>query len=339
MLHTLYQQNVKARTNFFVEWMALDLIRDADGDVVGVTALEMETGRPVHPGSQNRAVRHGRRRPHLRCLDQCLHQHRRRPWGMAARAGIPLQDMEFWQFHPTGVAGAGVLLTEGCRGEGAILLNSNGERFMERYAPTLKDLAPRDFVSRSMDQEIKEGRGCGPNKDYVLLKLDHLGAETIHKRLPSVYEIGVNFANVDITKEPIPVVPTIHYQMGGIPTNVNGQVVTHDGTANRIVNGLYAVGEMRLRERARRQPPGHQTRCWTYWCSARPLAATSWSSTTSRRPTSHCPRTLQTARWNASTSSKNPPAASMPRPWLVISAPPCSSTLACSAPRPAWMKA
>jgi succinate dehydrogenase / fumarate reductase flavoprotein subunit len=152
--------------------------------------------------------------------------------------------MEFWQFHPTGVAGAGVLLTEGCRGEGAILLNSNGERFMERYAPTLKDLAPRDFVSRSMDQEIKEGRGCGPNKDYVLLKLDHLGAETIHKRLPSVYEIGVNFANVDITKEPIPVVPTIHYQMGGIPTNINGQVVVQqNGVHNQVVNGLYAVGE------------------------------------------------------------------------------------------------
>jgi succinate dehydrogenase / fumarate reductase flavoprotein subunit len=164
--------------------------------------------------------------------------------GMAARAGIPLEDMEFWQFHPTGVAGAGVLLTEGCRGEGAILLNSNGERFMERYAPTLKDLAPRDFVSRSMDQEIKEGRGCGPNKDYVLLKLDHLGAETIHKRLPSVYEIGINFANVDITKEPIPVVPTIHYQMGGIPTNVNGQVVVPQGDDHKaVVNGLYAVGE------------------------------------------------------------------------------------------------
>ncbi|MDN5506843.1 MAG: FAD-binding protein, partial [Comamonas sp.] len=163
--------------------------------------------------------------------------------GMAARAGIPLQDMEFWQFHPTGVAGAGVLLTEGCRGEGAILLNSEGERFMERYAPTLKDLAPRDFVSRSMDQEIKEGRGCGPNKDYILMKLDHLGADTIRKRLPSVEEIGHNFANVDITKEPIPVVPTIHYQMGGIPTNINGQVVVWDGQQNNVVNGLYAVGE------------------------------------------------------------------------------------------------
>uniref|UniRef100_UPI00286CD8EA FAD-binding protein n=1 Tax=Roseateles sp. TaxID=1971397 RepID=UPI00286CD8EA len=164
--------------------------------------------------------------------------------GMAARAGIPLEDMEFWQFHPTGVAGAGVLLTEGCRGEGAILRNSNGERFMERYAPTLKDLAPRDFVSRCMDQEIKEGRGCGPNKDYIELDMTHLGADTIMKRLPSVFEIGHNFANVDITKESIPVVPTIHYQMGGIPTNIYGQVVApKDGNPNSVVNGLYAVGE------------------------------------------------------------------------------------------------
>jgi succinate dehydrogenase / fumarate reductase flavoprotein subunit len=163
---------------------------------------------------------------------------------MAARAGLPLQDMEFWQFHPTGVAGAGVLITEGVRGEGGILINSNGERFMERYAPTLKDLAPRDFVSRSMDQEIKEGRGVGPNKDHVLLDLRHIGADTIRKRLPSILEIGHKFANVDATKEPIPVVPTIHYQMGGIPTNIHGQVVAPDGTGGqKIVNGLYAIGE------------------------------------------------------------------------------------------------
>ena len=243
MLHTLYQQNVQARTTFFVEWMALDLIRDADGDVVGVTALEMETGETyILEAKQTLLATGGAGRIFAASTNAFINTGD--GLGMAARAGIPLQDMEFWQFHPTGVAGAGVLLTEGCRGEGAILLNSNGERFMERYAPTLKDLAPRDFVSRCMDQEIKEGRGCGPNKDYVLLKLDHLGAETIHKRLPSVYEIGVNFANVDITREPIPVVPTIHYQMGGIPTNINGQVVTPDGNgAQKVVNGLYAVGE------------------------------------------------------------------------------------------------
>ena len=243
LLHTLYQRNVRAKTHFFVEWMALDIIRDAEGDVVGVTALEMETGElhileakcvmfatggagRIWQASTNAFINTGD------------------GMGMAARAGVPLEDMEFWQFHPTGVAGAGVLLTEGCRGEGGILRNKNGERFMERYAPTLKDLAPRDFVSRSMDQEIKEGRGCGPNGDYVVLDLTHIGAETIHKRLPSVYEIGINFANVDVTKEPIPVVPTIHYQMGGIPTNIHGQVVApKNGNPNEVINGFYAMGE------------------------------------------------------------------------------------------------
>ncbi len=243
MLHTLYQKNVEARTQFFVEWMALDLIRDQDGDVIGVTALEMETG-DLHILQAKSVMLATGGAGRIFAASTNAYINTGDGLGMAARAGIPLQDMEFWQFHPTGVAGAGVLLTEGCRGEGAILLNSNGERFMERYAPTLKDLAPRDFVSRSMDQEIKEGRGCGPNKDYLLLKLDHLGAETIHKRLPSVYEIGINFANVDITKEPIPVVPTIHYQMGGIPTSIHGQVVSpKDGDDNAPVNGLYAVGE------------------------------------------------------------------------------------------------
>jgi succinate dehydrogenase / fumarate reductase flavoprotein subunit len=243
MLHTLYQQNVKAKTSFFVEWMALDLIRDAEGDVVGVTAMEMETGDLyILEAKTVMLATGGAGRIFAASTNAFINTGD--GLGMAARAGIPLEDMEFWQFHPTGVAGAGVLLTEGCRGEGAILLNSEGERFMERYAPTLKDLAPRDFVSRSMDQEIKEGRGCGPNKDYVLLKLDHLGAETIMKRLPSVYEIGHNFANVDITKEPIPVVPTIHYQMGGIPTNIHGQVVMQTATEHaQPIQGLYAVGE------------------------------------------------------------------------------------------------
>jgi len=247
MLHTLYQQNVKARTQFFVEWMALDLIRDADGDVVGVTALEMETGE-VHilEAKTTLLATGGAGRIYAASTNAFINTGD--GLGMAARANIPLEDMEFWQFHPTGVAGAGVLLTEGCRGEGAILRNVNGERFMERYAPTLKDLAPRDFVSRCMDQEIKEGRGCGPNKDYIQLDMTHLGGDTILKRLPSVFEIGHNFANVDITKEPIPVVPTIHYQMGGIPTNIHGQVVTPKGEGeqrnpNNIVNGLYAVGE------------------------------------------------------------------------------------------------
>ena len=243
MLHTLYQQNVKARTNFFVEWMALDLITDADGDVVGVTALEMETGE-VHilEAKVTLFATGGAGRIYAASTNAFINTGD--GLGMAARAGVPLEDMEFWQFHPTGVAGAGVLLTEGCRGEGAILRNVHGERFMERYAPTLKDLAPRDFVSRCMDQEIKEGRGCGPNKDYIHLDMTHLGAETIMKRLPSVFEIGHNFANVDITREPIPVVPTIHYQMGGIPTNIHGQVVMpRDGNPNAVVGGFYAVGE------------------------------------------------------------------------------------------------
>ncbi|MEY2861969.1 MAG: hypothetical protein RL392_2427 [Pseudomonadota bacterium] len=243
MLHTLYQQNVAAKTSFFVEWLAMDLIRDADGDVVGVTAIEMETG-DVHilEAKTTLLATGGAGRIFAASTNAFINTGD--GLGMAARAGIPLEDMEFWQFHPTGVAGAGVLLTEGCRGEGAILRNSNGERFMERYAPAYKDLAPRDYVSRCMDQEIKEGRGCGPNKDYINLDMTHLGADTIMKRLPSVFEIGHNFANVDITKEPIPVVPTIHYQMGGIPTNINGQVVTQNAdNKSEVVNGLYAVGE------------------------------------------------------------------------------------------------
>ncbi len=242
MLHTLYQANVSARTTFFVEWMALDLIRDESGDCVGVTALEMETGDTYILEAKTVLLATGGAGRIFQASTNAF-INTGDGLGMAARAGIPLQDMEFWQFHPTGVAGAGVLLTEGCRGEGAILLNKNGERFMERYAPTLKDLAPRDFVSRCMGQEILEGRGCGPNGDYIHMKLDHLGAETVHKRLPSVYEIGVNFANVDVTREPIPVVPTIHYQMGGIPTNINGQVVERVNGDEQPIKGLYAVGE------------------------------------------------------------------------------------------------
>jgi len=243
LLHTLYQRNVSARTQFFVEWMALDLIRDADGDVVGVTALEMETGETmILQAKATIFATGGAGRIFAASTNAFINTGD--GIGMAARAGIPLEDMEFWQFHPTGVAGAGVLITEGVRGEGGILLNCDGERFMERYAPNLKDLASRDVVSRSMDQEIKEGRGCGPNKDYVLLKLDHLGPEVINKRLPSIREIAIKFANVDPIREPIPVVPTIHYQMGGIPTNIYGQVVVpRGGDPSTPVPGLYAIGE------------------------------------------------------------------------------------------------
>ena len=243
MLHTLYQRNVRANTQFFVEWMALDLIRDASGQVLGVTALEMESGDVMI--LQARATLFatgGAGRIFSSTTNAFINTGD--GLGMAARAGIPLEDMEFWQFHPTGVAGAGVLITEGVRGEGGYLLNKNGERFMERYAPNLKDLASRDVVSRAMATEIKEGRGAGKDGDCVLLKLDHLGPEVIDKRLPGIREIAKKFANVDPIKDPIPVVPTVHYQMGGIPTNFHGEVLApHAGNLNTAVPGFYAAGE------------------------------------------------------------------------------------------------
>jgi succinate dehydrogenase / fumarate reductase flavoprotein subunit len=241
MLHTLYQRNVRANTQFFVEWMALDLIRNQAGDVLGVVAMEMETGEVMVLHSKATLLATGGAgRIYAASTNAFINTGD--GLGMAARAGIPLEDMEFWQFHPTGVAGAGVLITEGVRGEGGFLLNKNGERFMERYAPTVKDLASRDVVSRAMATEIKEGRGAGKDADYILLKLDHLGADVIDKRLPGIREIAIKFANVDPAKDPIPVVPTCHYQMGGIPTNMHGQVLAgHNGGA--IVKGLYAAGE------------------------------------------------------------------------------------------------
>jgi succinate dehydrogenase / fumarate reductase flavoprotein subunit len=243
LLHTLYQANLKLRTQFFVEWMALDLIRGEDGTVLGVSALEMETGEVMI--LQARATvfaTGGAGRIFAASTNAFINTGD--GLGMAARAGIPLQDMEFWQFHPTGVAGAGVLITEGVRGEGGYLLNRNGERFMERYAPNAKDLASRDIVSRAMATEIKEGRGAGKDGDCILLKLDHLGEETISRRLPGIREIARKFANVDPVKDPIPVVPTCHYQMGGIPTNYRGQVVVpRNGNPESVVPGFYAAGE------------------------------------------------------------------------------------------------
>ena len=244
MLHTLYQQNVRANTQFLVEWMALDLVRDPqDGAVVGVTALEMETGELFLLQAKSILLATGGAgRIYFSSTNAFINTGD--GLGMTARAGLPLQDMEFFQFHPTGVYGAGVLITEGVRGEGGYLLNKNGERFMERYAPNAKDLASRDVVSRAMTTEIKEGRGCGPDADHVLLKLDHLGPEVIMQRLPGIREIAVKFANADPIRDPIPVVPTVHYMMGGIPTNFMGQVVVPEGNSKEaIVPGLYAAGE------------------------------------------------------------------------------------------------
>ena len=243
MLHTLYQQNVKANTHFFVEWMALDLIRDQDGDVLGVTALEIETGEVmIFQARATLFATGGAGRIFQSSTNAYINTGD--GLGMVARAGIPLEDMEFFQFHPTGVYGAGVLITEGVRGEGGYLVNKDGERFMEKYAPNAKDLASRDVVSRAMTVEINEGRGCGKNGDHVMLKLDHLGEDVIQQRLPGIREIAIKFAHVDPAKAPIPVVPTAHYMMGGIPTNFHGQVVAPYKTGpDEAVHGLYAVGE------------------------------------------------------------------------------------------------
>jgi succinate dehydrogenase flavoprotein subunit len=243
MLHTLYQRNVRANTRFFVEWLALDLVRDSSGHVLGVTALEMETGEVnLFHARATLFATGGCGRIFFSSTNAFINTGD--GLGMAARAGIPLEDMEFYQFHPTGVYGAGVLITEGVRGEGGMLLNKSGERFMERYAPNAKDLASRDVVSRAMATEIKEGRGCGPNADFLLLKLDHLGPEVIEKRLPGIREISIKFANADPVRDPIPVVPTAHYQMGGIPTNYLGEVIVPGaGGPGTPVPGFYAAGE------------------------------------------------------------------------------------------------
>ena len=244
LLHTLYQQNVKHGTTFYDEWYAVDLVTNQDGAVCGVLALSIETGEVVFFKSKATVFATGGSGRIFSSTTNAL-INTGDGVGMALRAGFPVQDIEMWQFHPTGIAGAGVLVTEGCRGEGGYLVNKDGERFMERYAPNVKDLACRDVVARSMMLEILDGRGCGPEADHVYLKLDHLGEDVLHERLPGICELAMTFASADPVKQPIPVVPTCHYMMGGIPTNVHGQTLTQDSKGNdTFIEGLYAVGEV-----------------------------------------------------------------------------------------------
>ncbi|ART62016.1 succinate dehydrogenase flavoprotein subunit [Kushneria marisflavi] len=244
LLHTLYQNNLKNNTVFLNEWYAVDLVRNANNDVVGVIAICMETGETVMIKAKATVLATGGAgRIYASTTNALINTGD--GIGMALRAGFPVQDIEMWQFHPTGIYGAGTLVTEGCRGEGGYLINKDGERFMERYAPNAKDLAGRDVVARSMVLEVLEGRGCGENGDHVMLKLDHLGEDVLMKRLPGIVELSRTFAHVDPVKEPIPVVPTCHYMMGGIPTNVNGQALTVDADGNdKVINGLFACGEV-----------------------------------------------------------------------------------------------
>ncbi|AWB65334.1 succinate dehydrogenase flavoprotein subunit [Saccharobesus litoralis] len=245
LLHCLYQQNVKNQTKVFSEWYALDLVKNQTGAVVGCTAICIETGEVVYFKARATVLATGGA-GRIFASTTNAHINTGDGVGMAVRAGVPMQDIEMWQFHPTGIAGAGVLVTEGCRGEGGYLLNKDGERFMERYAPNAKDLAGRDVVARSMMTEIREGRGCdGPWGPHIKLKLDHLGKETLESRLPGVCDLSRTFAHIDPVEEPIPVIPTCHYQMGGVPTNVNGQAFTVDANGNdQVVEGLFAVGEI-----------------------------------------------------------------------------------------------
>lgn len=243
LLHTLYQNNMKNNTVFFNEWFAVDLVKNQDGAVVGVIAIDIESGETVFVKSKATVFATGGA-GRIYASTTNAHINTGDGVGMAMRAGFPMQDMEMWQFHPTGIYGAGTLVTEGCRGEGGYLINKDGERFMERYAPNAKDLAGRDVVARSMVLEILEGRGCGPEGDHVFLKLDHLGEEVLESRLPGICELSRTFAHADPVKEPIPVVPTCHYMMGGTPTNVNGQALSVDADGNdTVIPGFYACGE------------------------------------------------------------------------------------------------
>mgnify|MGYP005672026937 FL=1 len=242
LLHTLYQNNVKEGTNFLNEWFAVDLVKNSKNEITGVIAFSIESGEVCYLKAQATVLATGGAgRIYASTTNALINTGD--GLGMTLRAGFPAQDMEMWQFHPTGIHGAGSLVTEGCRGEGGYLINADGERFMERYAPNAKDLAGRDVVARSMVMEILEGRGCGPEKDHVFLKLDHLGADVLNSKLPGICELSKTFAHVDPVKEPIPVVPTCHYMMGGTPTNIHGQAFSRNNGSDFMVSGLFSVGE------------------------------------------------------------------------------------------------
>ncbi len=243
ILHSLYQQNIRAKTHFFDEYFAVDLLKDDEGNVLGAFVFDIHTGEELIIEAKTTLLATGGAGQLYRTTTNAL-INTGDGMGMALRAGVPLQDMEFFQFHPTGIAGRGMLITEGARGEGGYLVNAKGERFMERYAPTAKDLASRDVVSRSIYTEVKEGRGCGPKKDHVLLKLDHLPEDVLQSRLPGIRQTCITFLGIDPASQPIPVYPTAHYTMGGIPTNRQGQVVVPvKDTPEEPVAGLYAAGE------------------------------------------------------------------------------------------------